>query len=161
MHRLKAPAQRALCALTTLLPLCVLGCSRQPALIGTWRGTGPLGLNRAQADATYQFSPDGLVQITAKMADPAAATAADPFLATAGMGGVAVIHITGKYAVKDDVLTTTGSQFTMLDAKGQPLPMTPVVKSESKISRFSVHGDTLTLDALDGTPPAVLTRQKT
>lgn len=152
---------RTILALMLLL-LLLVGCSHHPTLVGKWSGTGPMtasGLGSDPATMTYEFGSDGVVTFSAKATNGKSSVLGNSF-ALLFTGDVAEIHAAGTYTVKDDVVTITLTQWTLLDAKGQPPSITPEIKKEPRLNRFKVSGDTLTLDALDGAPPLRLTRRK-
>lgn len=144
----------------SLFALCVFGCNHPALLVGTWRGAEPLDNGGPVAAVTYEFGSDGLMQFTAKV--PPHRTAETASLSSALLDTVANIHSAGHYTVKDDVLTVSTTQVTMSGAHGQPPPFPLTLNTDTKprVFRFSVHGNTLSLDSLDGTLPAILTRQK-
>ncbi len=160
MNTVQDVRRRSACIFASLFALCVFGCSHPASLVGTWRGAEPFDNGGPIAAVTYEFGSDGLMQFTAKL--PPHRTAETASLSSALLDTVANIHSASHYTVKDDVLTVSTTQVTMSDAHGQPPPFPLTLNTDTKprVLRFSVHGNTLSLDSLDGTPPAILTRQK-
>ena len=148
------------CAALGVFTLCILGCARQPTLACTWRGTANVSPGIGTAAVTYEFGADGIEQLSAKLPPQNPAAPGSPVMAMLGMGGYSNIHAAGTYTVTNDVLSITTTQFTMLNAQGQPSPLTGSTNAQTHTLRFHLRGDTLSLDSLDGTPPATLTRQK-
>lgn len=161
MNTIKNNARHILRVPVSLLALCMLGCAHQPTLVGTWRGMAGVGPGMGNAAVTYEFGTNGIEQLSAKLPPQNLAASSSPIMAWLGMGGFTNIHAVGTYTVKGDVLSITTTQMTLLTAQGQPSPMTASAAAQTHTLRFHVRGDTLSLDLLDGTPPAVLTRQKT
>lgn len=120
--------------LCALLLFAFCGCAPKPTLVGEWTGTAP-GEHNSQIALHLTLKSDNTFKLTSGGATP---------------------EYAGTYAVKDNTLTETATDYTVA---GHTLSI-PAGARRPQASTFTLTADTLSLTPQDGSPATKFMRQK-